>query len=489
MLALAGGLLGVLLAYRSVPAIVSLMPQYSVPHEADIHVNGQIVLLTFAISVITGILFGMAPAVQLARADVAQTMQSGSRGSTQGGRGGRIRNALIVAEVALTILVLTGAAISIRGFLALGRVPLGYQPENVLTMNINIPPGSYTTWTARNGFFERMAAELRAIPGVRTATFTETAMPPYMGFNSDFEISGRTKAERQRLRVGLIGPQYFETVGVPLLQGRLLTEAEIVHNAHFAVINEELRKQYFPSGPGPLGARIHVPGLKIDEADVFTPPAGDQWFEVIGVAATARNRGLQEPPEPAIYIPYNMATVPGATYLLKTSVEPHSIVHAARERVRSVAADLPVTEIRTLDEYLSRFERAYPRFNMTLFSIFAAVALLLAATGLYSVVSYTVAQRTHEFGIRMALGAQRWHVLRLVAGSMMVLIGVGTAIGLTGSVLLGRVISRFLEGWNPRDPAAYVIVAGVLVFTGLLACWFPARRATAIDPMAALRRD
>ncbi|HTS66519.1 MAG TPA: ABC transporter permease [Candidatus Acidoferrales bacterium] len=489
VLAFAGGLLGMLLAYRSVPAIVALMPQYSVPHEADIRVNAQVVLLTFAVSVLTGILFGMAPALQMARADVAQAMQSGSRGSSEGGRGGKIRSGLIVAEVALTMILLAGASVSIRSFLALERVPLGYQPENVLAMNINLPQGRYTTWTARSGFFERMASEFRLIPGVRTATFTETALPPYIGFNTDFEIAGRTKMERQQLRVGLIGPQYFETAGIPVLQGRLLTEAEIVHNAHLGVINEELSRRYFRSGPGPLGARIHVPGLKLSEPEIFIPPEGDQWFEVVGVAATARNRGLQEAPEPAIYVPYKMATAPGATFLLKTEVDPLSIVRAARERVRSVADDLPLTEIRTLEEYLSRFERAYPRFSMTLFSIFAAVALLLAATGLYSVVSYTVAQRTHEFGIRMALGAQRGHVLRLVAGSTVGLIAAGAAIGLAGSMALSRVISRFLEGWNPRDPVAYIAVAAVLLVTGLLACWFPARRATAIDPMAALGRD
>lgn len=489
VLALAGGLLGVLLAYRSVPAIVAIMPQYSVPHEADIHVNAQVVLLTFAVSVLTGILFGMAPALQLARADVAQTMQSGSRGSSESGRGRKIRGALIVAEVALTMILLTGASVSIRSFLALERVPLGYHPENVLSLRINLPPGRYAAWTARNGFFERMASEFRLMPGVRAATFTESALPPYIGFDTGFEIAGRPKAEQQHLRVGLIGPHYFETVGVPLLQGRSLTEAEIVHNAHLAIINEELSKQYFRSGTGPLGARIHVPGLKLTEPAILTPPQGDQWFEVVGVAATARNRGLQIPPDPAIYVPYNMATVPGATFLLKTDVDPLSVVRAARERVRSVASDLPVTEVLTLEGYLGRFERAYPRFSMTLFSVFAAVALLLAATGLYSVVSYTVAQRTHEFGIRMALGARRGHVLRLVAGSMMTLIAVGTAIGLTGSIGLSRLISRFIEGWNPRDPVAYLTVAAVLVLTGLLACWFPARRATSIDPMAALRRD
>jgi hypothetical protein len=324
---------------------------------------------------------------------------------------------------------------------------------------------------------------------VRSATFTETALPPYIGFNGDFEIAGRPKTERQQLRIGLIAPQYFETVGIPLLQGRLLTEAEIVHNAHLAVINDEFRKRYFLSGPGPLGARIHVPALKISEPGILTPPEGDQWLEVVGVAATARNRGLQEPAEPAIYVPYNMATVPSATYMLKTEVEPLSIVRAARERVRAVEADLPVTEIRTLEDYLSSFERAYPRFSMTLFTIFAAVGLLLAATGLYSVVSFGVAQRTHEFGIRMALGAQRRHVVRLVAGSMIALIGIGTAAGLAGSIALSRVISGFVEGWNPRDPIAYIVVVAVLALTALLACWFPVRHATAIDPVAALRRD
>jgi predicted permease len=489
LLALSGGLLGVLLAYRSVPAIVGLMPQYSVPHEADIHVNGQVVLLTFAVSVVTGILFGMAPALQLAGTDVSQAMQSGSRGASEGGRGGKIRSVLLVAEVALTVILLTGASVAIRSFLALGRVPLGYEPDHVLAMNVNLPPERYTTWTSRNSFFERLASEFSTIPGVRTATFTETALPPYIGFNSDFEIAGRSKTERQQLRIGLIAARYFETVGIPLLQGRLLTEAEIVHNAHLAVINEELRKRYFPSGSGPLGAHIHVPGLKINEAEILTPPEGDQWFEVVGVAATARNRGLQDPAEPAIYIPYNMATVPGATFLLKTDVEPLSIIRAARERVRAVDADLPVTEIRTLEEYLSRFERAYPRFSMTLFTVFAAVGLLLAATGLYSVVSFTVAQRTHEFGIRMALGAQRRHVLQLVAGSTTALVAIGTAAGLAGSMALSQVISRFVEGWNPHDPVAYIAVVAVLALTGLLACWFPARHATSIDPMAALRHD
>lgn len=489
VLAVAGGLLGVLFAYRGVPAIVSLLPQYSVPHEADIRVNGMVVLLTFGVSVMTGILFGMAPALQLAGVSLVQALQSASRGSTESGRGHKLRNVLIASEVALTIILLCGASLAIRSFMSLERVPLGYHPENVLAMNISLPQGRYPSWAARNAVFERLASELQTLPGVRNATFTETAMPPYIGFGTEFEIAGQAKQERQQLRVGLIGSQYFETVGIPLVQGRFPTEAEITHNAHLAVINDELRKRYFPSGRSPLGARIHVPGLNVKQPELYLPPDGDQWFEVIGVAGTARNRGLQEPPEPAIYVPYKMVTVPGATFLLRTNVDPMSLVRAARDRVRSVVADIPVTEIRTLEDFLNMFELAYPRFSMALFSVYAAVGLLLAATGLYSVVSYTVAQRTHEVGIRMALGAQRMHVIWLVGRSMLTLMSIGAVAGLAGSIALNQLIPQFVRGWKGDDPVAYMIVVPVLILTGLLACAVPMRRATAIDPMTALRLE
>jgi hypothetical protein len=314
-------------------------------------------------------------------------------------------------------------------------------------------------------------------------------VPPYIGFNGDFEISGRPKLDRQTLHIGLIGAHYFETAGIAMLEGRALSESEITGDRHLAVINEELRRRYFPSGTAPLGARIHIPGIKINQPNVFTPPGGDQWFEVIGVAATARNRGLQEAPEPAIYIPYKEVTIPDVTFLLKTDVEPLSLVRTVREKVRSIDANLPVTQVRTLEEFLRRFERAYPRFSMTLFTILAVVGLLLAATGLYSIVSYAVAQRTHEFGIRMALGAQRRQVLQLVAGSIAALIATGTIAGIAVSVALSGTTARYIQGWNPRDPMAYVAVVAVLALAGLVACYLPARRATGVDPMAALRHD
>jgi putative ABC transport system permease protein len=246
---------------------------------------------------------------------------------------------------------------------------------------------------------------------------------------------------------------------------------------------------YFASGRDPVGQRITVPAVKIKDTDILLPPTGSETFEIVGVAATARNRGLSEKPVPAIYIPYTVAIVPGCGYLIRTASDPHAFVRAIRERVRAVDTDQPVTEVLTLNELLHNFEQAYPRFSTTLFSIFAGVALALAAAGMYSLISYTVSRRTHEFGIRMALGAQGGDVARLVIAKMAKLIAVGLAVGLAASVALSSLIARYVQGWNPKDPVAFAGVALVLAAVALAACWAPARRATRIQPMIALRQD
>src|SRR3984885_10015659 len=300
LLSLTGGLLGVLAAYKGVDAIVALMPQYSVPHEAAIAVNGSVVLFTFAVSVFTGILFGLAPALQLAKSDVNQTMQDGGKGTTAASIGGRMRTFLIVGQIALTMVLLVGAGVAIRGFIALTRVPLGYRPENVLSINLNLPKGRYNTWLARGEIFQRVLDSIRSVPGVRSAAMTETAMPPYIGFQSDFDIAGRASSVGQKTQVGLISGDYFATVGVPLLRGRLLNDQEVQRGSHFAVINDQMARVYFSQGNEPIGQRITVPGLKFNNPDIFTPPAGDQSFEIVGVVATARNQGLRDNPKPAI---------------------------------------------------------------------------------------------------------------------------------------------------------------------------------------------
>jgi predicted permease len=489
LLSLTGGLLGVLAAYRGVDAIVALMPQYSVPHEAAIAVNGPVVLFTFAVSVLTGILFGLAPALQLAKSDVNQAMQDGGKGTTSASVGGRMRAFLIVGQVALTMVLLVGAGVAIRGFIELTQVPLGYRPENVLSINLNLPKGRYNTWVTRGEMFQRVLDGIRSVPGAKSAAMTETAMPPYIGFQSDFDIAGRAASANQKTQVGLISGDYFATVGVPLLRGRLLSDQDVQRGGRYAVINDEMARIYFSPGNEPIGQHITVPELKFKNPDIFTPPAGDPSFEIVGVVATARNQGLRDNPKPAIYVPYTMAMVPGCSYLIRTAGDPHQLVNAIREQVRTVDADQPVTQIRTLEELLHDFERAYPRFSTTLFSIFGAVALLLASTGMYSLVSYTVSRRTHEFGIRMALGARPRDVLLLVIGTTARLMAAGIAIGLAASLALSSVTARYISGWNPKDPMAFAAVILVLTLVALLASWLPAHRATKIEPTVALRHE
>jgi predicted permease len=489
VLSLAGGLLGVLLAYKGVDAMVALMPQYSVPHEAVIAVNGPVVLFTFAVSVLTGILFGFAPALQLARTDVIQAMQDGGKGVAGSSAGGRMRSFLIVGQIALTMVLLAGAGVAIRGFMAVTQASLGYRPDNVLSINLVLAKGHYQTWATRVAYFQRVLDGLRAMPGVKSAALTETALPPRIGFQTDFEIAGRAPATNQKTLIGLISSDYFNAVGIPLLRGRLLSEADVQRVARFAVINDEMARTYFSEGHDPIGQRINVPALKFKIPEVLIPPSGDQWFEIAGVVATARNQGLSEKPKPAIYVPYTLALAPGCGYLIRTAGDPHQLVRAIREQVRAVDADQAVVEIRTLEEVLRDFERAYPRFSTTLFSIFAAVGLLLAATGIYSLVSFTVSRRTHEFGIRMALGALPMDVVRLVLRATARLMTSGIAIGLVVSLALSRMIQRYVYGWNPKDPVAFIAVIFVLIVVALFACWLPAQRAAKIQPSKALRHE
>lgn len=490
LLSCAGGLIGVLIAYRGVPAIVALMPEFSVPHEAAIAVNWPVVLFTFAISVLTGILFGMAPALQLAKDDVQEAMRESGRGLTGSTRTGKLRTALIVAEVALTMVLLVGAGVAIRGFVSLTQVRLGYDQTNVLSLFLNLREGEYLTYETRSAHFQKMLDKLKQTPGVRDVAATFTALPPRIGFLTEFDIAGRAKDPGDRALIGLVSGDYFSTLRIPVLHGRTFTNSEVRRTAHLAVINEALARQYWPGGEDPIGRTVHVPQLKyVGSPDVFSAPGDPTTLEIIGVVATARNRGLREDPKPAIYVPHSLLLPPGCSYLIRTEGDPLKLVNALRQQISAVDPDQTVIQATTLDEMLARTERAYPRFSTTLFSIFASVGLLLAATGLFSVLSYVVSRRTHEFGIRMALGARSADILRLVVGATARLMLAGIVIGLIGSIALSRVIADYIQGWNPKDPTAFLAVTAVLSLVALIACWLPARRASAVQPMTALRHE
>ena len=487
-LALTGGVMGIALAWIGVPLVVSLMPEYSVPHEAAIEVNTAVVLFTFTISVLTGIIFGMAPTLQLAKEDVRDAMQESGRGLAGSTRTGKTRSALIVAEVALTLVLLVGAGIAIRGFFALSAKPLGFDTSNVLTIQVNLPASNYKNWESRSAHFARMLATVQSTPGVLNAAGTFTAMPPYIGFRAPFEVLGRPKNDRDEIQIGLIGGDYFGALRIATLRGRLFSEAEATRGRRVGVINEEMRRKYWPAGD-PIGAKISIPMLNLKgNPDVFSAPNADQPVEITGVVATARNRGLLEESRPAIYIPWTFVVPPGSTFLIRAPGDPHKITNAIRERLRAVDPDQPITRVMTLEEVMNT-ATAYPRFSTTLFSIFASVALLLAASGLYSVISYVVARRTHEFGIRMALGARSADVLRLVMGMTARLMIGGIVIGLGASLALNRVIANYVTGWDPKDPIAFMAVVGTLLAAALCASLLPVRRAISIQPMAALRHE
>jgi predicted permease len=490
-LSAAGGLLGVLMAYQGVPAIVALMPEHAVPHEAVIHVNGAVVLFSFVISVFAGTLFGMAPALQLAKSDLRESMAESGRALSGSGRVGRIRGMLIVSEVALTMVLLVGAGVAVRGLVALLDTPLGYDPSNVAFFPVSMREGAYPTWQARRDYFDGILEKVRALPGVESATATLSATPPWIGFETPFETRGQAQPDpNQTTLVGLVAGDYFSTLNVLLLRGRDFSEDDFARVEHVAVLNEVMQRKYFPSGD-PVGQRIRVPALRAEgNPSVGTPPQDDEWLEIIGVVASARNRGLREEPRPAIYIPYTLALRPGGgAFMVRTAGDPQSLFNALRRQVLAVDDLQPAMAMTTLQEVLASSQFAYPRFSTILFTIFAVVGLLLAATGLYSVVSYTVTQRTPEFGVRMAMGAARTDILRLVGGMTAKLMLTGMAIGLAASLALSRVIAHYVQGWDPNDPVAFAAVALLLMAVALAACWLPARRATGIEPVNALRHQ
>jgi predicted permease len=488
-LSLAGGACGLLMASGALRALLVLMPANTIPPEVTVNMNGEVILATFATCVLTGILFGLLPALEAGRIDVNPSLQNGGLGLAGRVGGGRSRSALIASEVSLTILLMAGTAVTVRALVALHQVRLGYDPSNVIKVAVSLPEGEYRTWAGREAVFDRLLSGLGSLPGVRLAAATGDAVPPRIGFPATFDREGQHPSSGQNLQIALVGGDYFAALRIPLLRGRLLTPAETRLARPLAVINDEMRRRYWTDGRDPVGRRIHIPGLRFTNNIVMTPPAADQWFEVIGVVGTALNEGLREPPSPAAYLPYKFALTAHCDFLLKTESDPHGMIRAVRDRVQEIEPTIPGVDPRTLDEELGDFDRALPRFLAALFTLFGSVALALAATGLYSVVSYGVERRTREMAVRIALGATKADVLALVTSGTLRFVGMGMAAGLLASIVALRLIATFLPDWGMTDPYPFVAVIAVFVPVAALASLIPARRAARIAPVAALRHE
>jgi predicted permease len=489
MLSLTGAGLGLLLAYKTVSVIVANLPEFSFPHEAAIQINIPVLIFCVVVAVGTGILFGLSPAWQLSRPEVSQVMQSNSRKTIGSVRGRKTHNALIAGQIALTLLMLAGAGASIEGFLRVAHTRLGYDPHNVMSVGIPIHENAYKSWPERAAYFEQLHDKVAQVPGVTIAAISSNATPPDNGFNTKFEILGKPAGQDQTARFNLVSHEYFPALRIPILQGHFWDTSDEHRGAAFIVVNQALVKRYFPNGDA-IGHTIKVPELVPQPPFFFTAPGVENGFLIIGVVADKLDDGLAKPILPEAFVPFTVGLGQYTQILVRTPGNPLALLHSVGAAVNSVDTDQQVNnDVRDLDHWITRLpEYARGQLVSWLFGAFAALALALAAVGLYSVVSYTVAQRTNEFGIRIALGAKRTHVLRIVFNSTVLSVGAGIVAG----VILTLALNKVMASWaaeSSRDPLLLFAATCVLSLIATMACIIPAWRASGVDPMKAIRYE
>jgi predicted permease len=481
LLALCGAVVGCLFSYAGAKGLVAMRYDNFIPGEAQIRLNLAALLFSLGTSVITAALFGLAPALQMVRKDLVEPLKGASKGAGGGFRRGRMRNALVVFEVALSLVLLSGAGLLVRSFVKLQQMDLGFNPENILFARLPFPKGQYTTAAEKQRFYEQLLSRLRALPGVVAATET-TTLPPYPGIDSEIDIVGKTHTEKWRAMFQLCSEGYFPTLQLRTILGRSLSETEVSGARKVAVVNQTFVNKFL-GNEYPIGQKVKINMLE----SMPDSPVKDPVFEVIGVISDAKNQGLQEPPMPEMLLPYTVTGAFDRGIMVRTSAPPLSLLNDVRREIWAVDRGVALTLTGSLEDFLKRYSYAEPRFSLVLMSVFASVGLALVALGVFSVIAYTVARQTHEIGIRMALGAGRADVVWMVLRGGLQLVGLGVSVGLLASFAVTRVIANQLWGVSPRDPLTLVVAVAVVALAGLAACYFPARRATKVDPLVALR--
>ena len=487
-LSLVGAGLGVFVAFWSMGFIISRLPDHSYPYEADFHVNIAVLWFSVGLALLTGIIFGLFPALQSTRPEISQIMQAGTRRLTGSVKGRRLHTALIAGQIALTLLLMTAAGAAIQSFIRMNTVSLGYEPQHVMSVVVPVREDAHGTWADRSLFFAQLREKVRGMPGVLAAGISTNATPPDSGWSSHVDILGKGASQTQDARVEFVSPEYFTTLRIPLLNGRLWEQSEIARGATLVLVNQTFVRHYL-SGQDAAGHSLRVPQFATLPPMLLAANGAAGWLEIIGVVADSLNDGLDKPAAPAVYAPYTLVAGPFTQILVRTQGAPLAMLKAVRAALIRVDPDQQAMRVQDLDAWITgQQEWGQQRLVATLFGIFSILALVLAAVGLYSVVSYGVATRTNEIGIRMALGARRADVLRIVFSSTAMTVGIGAAAGVVLSLALDRVASKWITETS-QDP---LVLAGVMLLLGIasvMACLLPARRAASVAPMEALRYE
>lgn len=479
LLSIAGALIGVLLTIWSIDSLKSIGMQ-TVPRLSEVNIDWRVLAMTLAIAIGTGILFGLTPAFTSVKPDLTESLKEGGRGSTEGSRRNRLRNILVVAEVALALVLLTNAVLLIKSFIRLENVDPGFNPRRVLTMELSLPELRYPDKQSQIAFFNEVEQRISALPGVERAAFT--VLLPMSGSNTDssFDIEGRPmdhNAPAPDEEIRNISPDYFRVLETPLLQGRFFTKADNGDAPPVVTINRALAQRYWPN-ESPLGKRISISGSASKE----------KWSTIVGIVGDIRHRGLDVDPAPEYYLPIAQTVNNPLVLAVRSSQDSSTLLSAIRRQIHAVDETQPIAHVRTLEQVVAD-SIAPRRLSVTLLGMFAVIALILASVGIYGVMSFLVVQRTHEIGVRMALGAQRRDVFHLVIVHAARLVGIGTLLGLFVAFFSTSALRSLLYQVNPFDLSIFLFVAVALALVALLASYIPALRATRADPMVALAHN
>jgi len=481
LIALFGAALGSVGAFYGIRAIAAAIPPFTIPGQAVLRLNSSALLFSLGAAFATALLCGFVPALSAVRRDVSEPLKDSSKGSTTGTTQRRLTDMLVAGEVAISIVLLIGSGLLIRSFTNLQTVELGFNPANVAVARLAFPPNRYTDAAAKGRLVDEVLARTSALPGVIAAAVTSN--PPLFGGRIEMSVPGRAVAAKEYGSITLCSDQYLATAGMRLQSGRWLAATDVANARHVAVVNQTLASRYFGS-EDPLGRAILLTGLT-----TLRPPLTDPGFEIVGVIADVKNQGVRDAPVPEAFIPHTLTPAFGRAFLVRTADRPDAMLSRLRRVVWSVDRSVALTQLGTLAGLLDQFNYASPRLSMAILGAFAVAGLILVAAGVFSVLAYTVSRRTHEIGIRMALGADVGNVVRLVLQTTLAVIGVGIVAGIAGGLTLSRLLSAQLFGVSPADPVTIVAVVGVIVFVGLTASVVPVRQAARVDPIVALRRD